>query len=107
MTHPPTDDALRDRLRAGLAEASRVDSEALQDRVLAQWRQRHPVNEPALATAGGRLASHSARQPLWRVASALVLVGALAVVASWTRPDPVMEELMQLDVLSQMAMGEM
>jgi hypothetical protein len=106
MTHPPTDDALQERLRTGLAEASRVDSEALQDRVLAQWQQRHPVNEPVLATAGG-LASHSARRPLWRVASALVLVGALAVVASWTRPDPVMEELMQLDVLSQMAMGEM
>lgn len=106
MTHPPTDDALRERLRSGLAGTSHVDSEALQDRVLAQWQQRHPVNEPALATAGG-LASHSARRPLWLVARALVLVGALAVVASWTRPDPVMEELMQLDVLSQMAMGEM
>lgn len=106
MTHPPTDDALRERLRSGLTGTSRMDSEALQDRVLAQWQQRHPVAEPALATAGG-VASHSARRPLWRVASALVLVGALAVVASWTRPDPVMEELMQLDVLSQMAMGEM
>jgi hypothetical protein len=106
MTHPPTDDALRERLRTGLAETSRVDSEALQDRVLAQWQQRHPATEPALATAGG-LASHNARRPLWLAASALVLVGALAVVASWTRPDPVMEELMQLDVLSQMAMGEM
>lgn len=106
MTHPPTDDALQERLRTGLTEASRVDSEALQDRVLAQWQQRHPVNEPALAIAGV-LASHNARRPLWLVVSALVLVGALAGVASWTRPDPVMEELMQLDVLSQMAMGEM
>ena len=106
MTHPPTDDTLRERLRSGLTGTSRMDSEALQDRVLAQWQQRHPVAEPALATAGG-VASHSARRPLWRVACAVVLVGALAVVASWTRPDPVMEELMQLDVLSQMAMGEM
>ena len=106
MTHPMKDETLRERLRTGLAETSRGDSEALQDRVLAQWLQRHPLTEPALATAGG-LASHGARRPLWLVASALVLVGALVLVASWTRPDPVMEELMQLDVLSQMAMGEM
>jgi hypothetical protein len=99
------DTRLRDRLRAGLDTAPHRDSEALQDRVMAQWRQRHPVAEHA--TAGGpALRSGAARRPLWFAASALLVAAALAFTASWPRPDPVMEELMQLDVLSQMALGE-
>lgn len=104
--HKDHNDTLRERLRAGLDTAPHRDSEALQDRVMAQWRQRHPVAEHA--TAGGpALHSGAARRPLWLAASALVVAAALALTASWPRHDPVMEELMQLDVLSQMAMGEM
>lgn len=105
MNRRPEQDALRERLRAGLDTAPHRDSEALQDRVMAQWRQRHPVAEHA--TAGGpALRSGAARRPLWFAASALLVAAALAFTASWPRPDPVMEELMQLDVLSQMALGE-
>ena len=99
------DTRLRERLRAGLDTAPHRDSEALQDRVMAQWRQRHPVAEHA--TAGGpSLHRGATRRPLWFAASALLVAAALAFTASWPRPDPVMEELMQLDVLSQMALGE-
>lgn len=100
----PQPDPLKQRLRQSLAAARPADSEALQDRVLVQWHQRHPASETALASAGpGAL--------LRRPASRWALAGlALAVVltAGWlNRPDPVLEELMQPDVLSQIGLGEL
>lgn len=91
---------LRVALRAGLRPLV-DDSTALQERVLAQWHQRHPQAELALA-GGGRM-RHPVRVAL--VAATLLVV--LALGAWWLRPDPALQELMQPDVLSQIGLGEL
>lgn len=116
MNHTPPidgDDAtLRARLRGGLVDTARGgDSEALQARVLAQWQQRHPMAEATFAQAGGAAlrggGTHRGRR-LWWWAGALVAAALLLSVApSQQRPDPALEELLQLDVLSLISMGEM
>jgi hypothetical protein len=94
---------------------------ALQERVLAQWREQ--VGNVAVARPGA--AAHSTPGGAssagvlglvggrpgggWGRGLAIALTG-LAVVAAlwwWQRPDPVLEELMRIDVLSQMAAGQM
>ncbi|WP_137922332.1 hypothetical protein [Hydrogenophaga sp. 2FB] len=116
MKHTTTiiddDDAsLRARLRGGLLDTVRSgDSEALQARVLAQWQQRHPAAEATLAQAGGAVLRGGGlrHHRLWLAAGALVVAAALLLVtAPWQRPDPALDELMQLDVLSLISMGEM
>lgn len=99
----PGHTALRSALRQSLLQAQPADTQALQDRVLAQWQQRHPASDAALATAGSALLAHRASSR-WAVAS---LVLAMALTASWlNQPDPLLEELLQPDVLSQIGMGE-
>lgn len=106
--NPQDDQALRTQLRASLQPSASHDADDLQERVLAQWRQRHPAAAPELAgshgaTVRGGHAGHGAR---WWLAGSLVLVVALALV--WlNRPDPVLEELSQPDVLSQIGLGEL
>lgn len=94
------DEALRRALRAPLQEAP--PSEALQARVLAQWQQRHAQAGSARHTGPGLLAWAPRR---WLGLAALS--ASLMVLAWCSRPDPGLDELMQLDVLSQMAIGEM
>ena len=98
------DAALRRQLGAMAPPASDVDIEALNRRVLAQWRAQHlPQRAPGAAVltagnAGGR----------WLAASAgLVLCAALAIGLWLQRGDPAMDDLAHPDVLSQMAAGEM
>ncbi len=111
MTHPvhPEDPSLRRQLRRALESAGHTDSTALEDRVLAQWRLRHAPAGAVVASAGGAAlqAQGLGWRPLWQISGALLLAALLFSVASWQRPDPVLEELMQLDVLSEMALGEM
>ncbi|MDR7093490.1 hypothetical protein [Hydrogenophaga laconesensis] len=111
MTPHPTheDHDLRARLRSGLDTAAVGDSDALEARVLAQWRQRHAATEPVAAWASGATlrAPGTARRTLWLGSGALLAAALLIALATWQRPDPVVEELMQLDVLSEMALGEM
>lgn len=94
------DDSLRRQLLDGLRPGS-SDSAELQQRVLAQWRQRHPAHE--LVVAGGPRVRH----PLRLVGATAALLLALALTAWWQRPDPVLQELMQPDVLSQIGLGEL
>lgn len=104
--HTPHDDD--QALRAALREALPCDddADALQARVLAQWRQRHPPDGRPVGVGAGLLGlrGHPGR---WLGAAALA--GGMALALAWcsVRPDPAMEELMQLDVLSQIAIGEM
>ncbi|WP_342129008.1 hypothetical protein [Hydrogenophaga sp. OTU3427] len=111
---PPVND-LRAALRQSLhrADAAPAESdadaaaEALQQRVLAQWQQRHAHlhTHPAWAVAGG---STGGRRPAtrWWLAGTLLVV--LALGLAWSqRPDPTLEELLQPDVLSQMGLGEL
>lgn len=102
------DDALRQQLRALFTPAAPPD--ALTDRVMAQWHQLHP-DTTALGHSGAALTlgDHAADQRRRRLTlSAALLVGVLVIAAWWLqRPDPSLDELMQADVLSQMAIGEL
>ena len=93
-------EALRRALRASLQEPP--PSEALQARVLAHWQQRHARTGSALRAGPGLLAWAPRR---WL--GLAVLSVSLMVLAWCSRPDPGLDELMQLDVLSQIAIGEM
>jgi hypothetical protein len=102
-----TDDIeLLQALRRVQAAADATD--ALQQRVLTQWQQRHAracVEQPVLPSHGpALLLGLTYRQRLAR--GLLLLALALAATAWWLRPDPTLNELLQPDVLSQMALGE-
>ncbi|MFC3683595.1 hypothetical protein [Hydrogenophaga luteola] len=100
------DEALKGRLKHTLAQSTNEDSDALQARVLAQWRQSRP--QQVVVTSNGPLAS---LQAAWRQHPVL-WTGALValVMALWMlRPaqDPALEELMQPDVLMLISNGEL
>ena len=62
-----------------------------------------------MASPGGAAlrSTGASRRTVWLASGALLLAALLLTLATWPRPDPVMDELMQLDVLSEMALGEM
>lgn len=106
MKPEPTDHDLRQALRQG---ASSADSEALQARVLAQWQQQaRPSRDGATQRVGAaqlalaRWRDHPLR---WWLPAALL--GSALLLAWCARPDPGLQELMQPDVLSQIAIGEL
>lgn len=95
------DTTLRQALKA-LSEP--MDTQALQQRVLASWQAQHPT--ASARPWGGVLALGAPRR--WFLGSATLALGLVLAVGLWMqRPDPVLQELLQLDVLSQMAAGEM
>lgn len=97
------DDELRRALRASAAPGS---TEALQQRVLAQWQQRHQrpqAIEAQLAGGPGLVVRHGRWLGLGAAALSIAILG----WCNHARQDASVEELMQLDVLSQMTMGEM
>jgi hypothetical protein len=100
------DEALRERLKHTLAQAPDDGADALQARVLAQWRQARP--QPVVVASTGPLAS---LQAAWRH-HPVIWTGALMALAMavWMlRPaqDPALEELMQPDVLTLISAGEL
>ena len=108
----PADDRLRSQLRALRAPAPAVD--ALGARVLAQWSDRagrtHAAAQHLGDARGGAAALGLGASPRhrWAVVTAGLIACAIAAAIAWLpRPDPVLDELMQADVLSQMAIGEM
>lgn len=120
-----TDEALRAALRSMPPELPVDPLAALQSRVLEQWEAHQsraqarlapaasaPVRPARIAGAVGGVFGGSGlgagRSPRrWVVATALIVVTLGALLWWQQRPDPVLEELMRLDVLSQMAAGEM
>lgn len=101
-----SDEQLRARLKHTLAQGSEDSADALQARVLAQWRQARP--QAVVVTSQGPLAS---LQAAWRQ-HPVMWTGALValVLALWMlRPaqDPALEELMQPDVLTLISNGEL
>jgi ferric-dicitrate binding protein FerR (iron transport regulator) len=111
MTPPDDDDALKQALRRLPPAGDPARLAALQQRVLAQWQARHAPAAAPLAEARGSmqwlvLAGPGRRR--WWFGSGLLLGGAAMALGLWLRqPDPALEELLQPDVLSQMAAGEM
>jgi hypothetical protein len=105
------DQALRLTLRALKPPAAAVD--ALSDQVLAQWRELHGEAElapptPSRSGAATLRGGHTGRRWRWVGVSTGLLIGAVIVAVMWAqRPDPILDELMQADVLSQMAIGEL
>lgn len=103
---PDDDETLRERLRDALRRAPADDVQALQARALQQWQQ-----QCASGARSGPLAAlqwHRRRHPLL-AGGALLALGVAGVLAlqSLQRPDPTLDELTQLDVLSLMSMGEL
>lgn len=107
------DATMRRQLRRALDDtAPSGDHDALEARVLAQWQQRHDVHaqaEEMVGVGGPGLAGDSHARLMkkrWLLALGLLLAAVLAL--GWfNRPDPVLEELMQPDVLSQIGLGEL
>ena len=105
------DEALRLALRElppSLAGAEADVLGALSARVLAQWAERHG-NPNTHAQPGGAVLAMPRpwRRRLWVGTAGLAAAAVVATAVLVTRPDPALEELMQPDVLSQMAIGEM
>lgn len=100
---PPQDDALRRALRDAPA-TDPAALEALQSRVMAQWREGHGRGG---AQANGARTLRWSTQRWWIGAAGLATCAAVAVGLWMSRPDPALEELMQPDVLSQMVAGEL
>lgn len=100
------DEALRDQLKTALAQGTDDDNDALQARVLAQWRQAHPAGSVVASSgpAGALQAAWRQHPLLWTGAVAALLLGMWLL-----RPaqDPVLEELMQPDVLTLISAGEL
>lgn len=103
----PDDQRLRQALQAAARQQSPA-SEALQQRVLAQWRLRHPLATQAQLAGAGGTGQHLGSAGLPRRWLLLAAVTVLLATLAWcSRPDPLIEELMQPDVLSQIAIGEL
>ncbi len=106
---PNTDDQqLRERLREGLAQAPSEGLQTLEARALEHWRQR------TAAQAHQHRGALAVLQAGWRqhpalVSGALLALGlaALLLLKPWAQPDPALDELLQPDVLSLMAAGEL
>lgn len=108
----PADDRLRAQMRSLQAPTDEVD--AVGDRVFAQWRERHrpaaiaPRYLGGAAGAASILGLRASRHRWWVGLTTGLLACVVIATAIWVqRPDPILEELMQPDVLSQMAIGEM
>lgn len=107
-TPTPADENLRRHLKATLAEAPAPALGALESRALEQWRQRvaaqprHAHGPLAVLQAGWR--QHPA---LWSGTALALALAALLVLKPWAQPDPGLDDLMQPDVLSLMAAGEL
>lgn len=103
----PDDAELRQQLRESLAPSSSEDLPALEARALEQWRQRtagraHHRGPLAVMQAHWRL--HPA---LWSGSLLALCLAALLLTKPWAVPDPALDELLQPDVLSLIAAGEL
>lgn len=102
------DQSLRQNLRDALARSPADGLETLESRTLEQWRLRgftvrhNPTGPLAVLQAGWR--QHPA---MWSGALLALALAAMLVLKPWAQPEPGIDELMQPDVLSLMALGEL
>jgi hypothetical protein len=101
------DSALRQALRGALPVSSGEDTHGLRQRILAQWGQRTPVH---VVNQHGSVAAllHSMRAHRWQwLAACLVVILAIGFQAQRMATERAMDELLEPDVLSLIAMGEL
>jgi hypothetical protein len=101
------DAALRRAMQGALAQSDSDGLEDLQGRVLAQWEMR---SIPALATgdaAGGTLRWGFTRRDFQLLAAGLVVLVAVGWQVLHMQSEAPMDDLLEPDVLSLMAMGEL
>lgn len=113
MTSPSSHDAdlerdraLRQQLKSALCASQPADTQALQARVLMQWRQARPHQLVTVGAGPAATLRAAWRQhPLRWTGMALLLALGLWLL----RPvqDPALDELMQPDVLSLISAGEL
>jgi hypothetical protein len=100
------DEALRGQLKSVLVRDANDGTDALQARVLAQWRQAQPAGGAVVSSgpAGTLQAAWRQHPVLWTGAVAMLVLGMWLL-----RPaqDPALEELMQPDVLTLISAGEL
>ena len=122
------DAALRNAIRALPPAIGTERLEALRHRVLAQWRQTAPTARPAatqdalvhgdasvqfgpngatLVRGGGKGGGPGLARMVWLGLTAVAITLAIGLKMWQQAHDPVLDELIKIDVLSQMAAGEM
>lgn len=105
---PPDDLGLRQRLRETLAHAPADGLEALESRALAQWRMRTAQGQSLPAGPLAALQAGWRHHPIAWSGTLLALgLAAVLLLRLWAPPDPALDELMQPDVLSLIAVGEL
>ena len=108
--HPLHDDpSLKRALQALPAAAAGAELDALGQRVLYDWHARQASGDAVQAATapGATLGARLWQRRVWVGSAGLAAVAVVATAVLVTRPDPVLDELMQPDVLSEMAIGEM
>ena len=103
----PTDAQLRQTLQESLAQSPDDGLHDLQARVMAQWTLRTATAAPVAGGSGGvmHLGLNSLRVQV--VLLTLVVVAVLGWQALHTRADTSLDDLLEPDVLSLMALGEL
>lgn len=105
---PPDDSRLRQRLRETLAHTPADGLEALESRALAQWRMRTAQGQCLRAGPLAALQAGWRHHPLAWSGTLLALgLAAVLLLKPWAPPDPTLDELMQPDLLSLIAIGEL
>lgn len=102
------DPGLRERLREGLAQAPTTGLEALESRALAQWRQRTAGQaRPSRGTLALMQAGWHQHPALYSGALLALALAAGLLFKTWSASDPALDELLQPDLLSFIAAGEL
>lgn len=102
------DTRLQQLLRQAQPAVAPAELEAFNARVMAQWQERHGAGAGRQRKAGASWLALLARHPVWVGAGTGLLAVSALLFGLWLPgPDPVLEELMQPDVLSLMAAGQM
>ncbi len=103
-----TNDAeLRQQLRESLTTSSSDELRALEARALEQWRQRTAAQAQHRGPLAVMQAHWRLHPALWSGGLLAVCLAALLLTKPWAQSDPALDELLQPDVLSLIAAGEL
>ena len=108
--HPLHDDpSLKHALQTLPAAAANSELDSLGQRVLDDWHARYAGGDAvhAATAPGATLGARLWQRRVWVGSAGLAAVAVVATAVLMTQPDPALDELLQPDVLSEMAIGEM